>query len=45
MYRSVRISKHSYDIIEEMAKRDKRTIVATIDLLVENAVKEQLTNS
>ena len=41
MYRSVRINKHTYAIIEEMARSSKRTIVGMIDYIVENEMERQ----
>ena len=41
MYKSVRISQEAYDVIEELAKRNRRSIVATIDIMVENEIKRE----
>ena len=41
MYKSVLVNKITYDIIREMARSERRTIVATIDLIVENEIKRQ----
>ena len=34
--KTIRINKESYDYITEKAKRDKRTIIATIDMIIES---------
>ena len=39
MYKSVRISKKAYDYIFEVAKTNKRSVIATIDIIVEKEKK------
>ena len=39
MYKSVRISQKAYDYISNVAKANKRTVIATIDVIVEKLQK------
>jgi hypothetical protein len=35
MYKSVRISKKAYDYIQMVAKSNRRSVIATIDMITE----------